>query len=567
MRRTLERRIDQALGRTPADLVLRNARILDLVTGVLHSGDIAICGDTIVGTRDEYRGVEEIDARRRIAVPGFIDSHVHCESTLVTPGEFDRCVLPRGTTTAICDPHEICNVLGLAGLQYFLESALGTVMDLRVQLSSCVPATALETSGARLTATDLVPCRDHPKVVGLAEFMNVPGVLNKDPECLDKLVAFQGRHIDGHSPLLSGRPLNAYLSCEVRNCHETTGLGEAREKLSKGMQILIREGTVSKDLMALAPLIDELASPFLGFCTDDRNPLDIDEEGHVDHLVRQAIALGAPPVAVYRTASWSAARGFGLRDRGLVAPGYLADILLLDDLPSCAVSLVLRRGREVAPASFIGRTLPEPLSGNSVRLRPVTAQTFAVPGAGPSTSVIGIVPGKILTEHLQAELPFRGGQRHADPSRDLLKVCVLERHGKNGNIGRGFVRGFGLRNGALVSSIGHDSHNVCVVGVNDEDMALAVNRLIELGGGFVAVQDGRVLAELALPFAGLMSLDSFEVVRGRLETLREAVRAMGCPLAEPFLQLASLPLPVIPHLKITDRGLVDVDRFELIDDQ
>lgn len=564
MRQTLERRIDQALGRIPADLVVRNARILDLVTGAFHSGDIAICDDTIVGTRDEYRGREEIDAHGRIAVPGFIDSHVHCESTLVTPGEFDRCVLPRGTTTAICDPHEICNVLGLSGLHYFLESALGTVMDLRVQLSSCVPATALETSGACLTAADLVPYRDHPKVIGLAEFMNVPGVLNKDPECLDKLAAFQGRHIDGHSPLLSGRSLNAYLSCGVRNCHETTGLAEAREKLSKGMQILIREGTVSKDLAALAPLIDELASAFLGFCTDDRNPLDIHEEGHVDHLVRRAIALGAPAVAVYQAASWSAARGFGLRDRGLVAPGYLADILLLNDLATCAISLVLRRGRLITPGSFIDRVLPEPPSGNSVRLRPVTAETFAVPAAGPSTSVIGIIAGKILTEHLQGELPFRGGQRHADPSRDLLKVCVLERHGKNGNIGRGFVKGFGLRNGALVSSIGHDSHNVCVVGVNDEDMALAVNRLIELGGGFVAVQDGRVLAELALPFAGLMSLDPFEVVRGRLETLRDVVRAMGCPLAEPFLQLAFLPLPVIPHLKITDRGLVDVDRFELI---
>jgi adenine deaminase len=565
MRQILERRIDQALGRVPADIVVRNARILDLVTGELHSGDIAICGETIVGTRDAYRGVEEIDAQERIAVPGLIDSHVHCESTLVTPGEFDRCVLPRGTTTAICDPHEICNVLGPTGLRYFLESALGTVMDLRVQLSSCVPATALETSGARLTAADLVPYRDHPKVIGLAEFMNVPGVLNKDPECLDKLIAFQDRHIDGHSPLLSGRPLNAYLSCGVRNCHETTGLAEAQEKLSKGMQILIREGTVSKDLVALAPLIDELASPFLGFCTDDRNPLDIHEEGHVDHLVRRAIALGAPPVAVYRAASWSAARGFGLRDRGLIAPGYLADILLLDDLESCAISLVLRRGLPIGPEAFADRTLPEPPSGNSVQLHPVTVETFAASAAGPSTPVIGIIPGKILTERLQAELPFRGGERHADPSRDLLKVCVLERHGRNGNVARGFVKGFGLRNGALVSSIGHDSHNVCVVGVNDEDMAVAVNRLIELGGGFAAVQDGCVLAELALPFAGLMSLDRFEVVRGRLETLREAVRAMGCPLAEPFLQLAFLPLPVIPHLKITDRGLVDVDRFELID--
>jgi len=565
MREMLERRIDQALGRMPADLVIRNARVLDLVTGELRAGDIAICGDRIVGTLDSYSGMREIDAKGRVAVPGFIDSHVHCESTLVVPGEFDRCVLPRGTTTAICDPHEICNVLGLEGLKYFLDSALETAMDLRVQLSSCVPATNLETSGARLTVDDLVPHRHHPKVIGLAEFMNVPGVLNKDPECLDKLAAFEGQHIDGHAPLLSGRSLNAYLACGVRNCHETTNLKEGREKLSKGMQVLIREGTVSKDLTALAPLINEFTSPFLGFCTDDRNPLDILEEGHVDCLVRRAIALGAPVAAVYRTASWSAARGFGLRDRGLIAPGFLADILLLDDLETCAVSMVLRNGREVTAERFEDRTLPAPSVANSMQLRPVEARQFAVPASGPSAPVIGIVPGKILTEHLQASLIYRDGERHADPANDLLKICIVERHGRNGNIGRGFVKGFGLLHGALASSVGHDSHNVCVVGSNDEDMALAVNRLIELGGGFVAVQGGVVGAELALPFAGLMSLDAFEDVRHKLEALRAAVRLMGCPLADPFLQLAFLQLPVIPHLKITDFGMVDVDRFALID--
>ena len=565
MREVLERRIDQALGTAAADLVIRNARTLDLVTGELRAGDIAICGDRIVGTLDSYRGVQEIDAKGRVAVPGFIDSHVHCESTLVVPGEFDRGVLPRGTTTAICDPHEICNVLGQEGLMYFLESALGTAMDLRVQLSSCVPATELETSGARLSAADLVPHRHHPKVIGLAEFMNVPGVLNKDPECLDKLAAFQGQHIDGHAPLLSGRPLNAYLACGIRNCHETTGLDEGWEKLSKGMQVLVREGTVSKDLAALAPLINDFTSPFLGFCTDDRNPLDICEEGHLDYLVRRAIALGAPVAAVYRTASWSAARGFGLTDRGLIAPGFLADILLLDDVETCAVSMVLRNGRRVTAETFEDRSLPTPPAGNSMRLDPVDARQFAVPASEPSAPVIGIIPGKILTEHLQASLPYRDGERHADPSRDLLKVCVLERHGRNGNIGRGFVKGFGLRQGALASSVGHDSHNVCVVGSDDADMARAVNRLLELGGGFVAVQGGVVRGELALPFAGLMSFDSFEQVRHKLHALREAVRLMGCPLSDPFLQLAFLQLPVIPHLKITDRGMVDVDRFALID--
>jgi adenine deaminase len=564
MREKLERQIDQALGRQPADLVVRNLRILNLATGELQSGDIAVCGSTIVGTLDSYRGVEEIDAQGRFAVPGFIDSHVHCESTLVTPGEFDRCVLPHGVTTAICDPHEIANVLGLEGLQYFLDCAQGTALDLRVQLSSCVPATHLETSGARLTAADLVLHRHHPQVIGLAEFMNVPGVLSKDPECMDKLAAFQGQHIDGHAPLLSGQGLNAYLSCGIRNCHETTNLAEGREKLAKGMQVLIREGSVSKDLAALAPLINDFSSPFVGFCTDDRNPLDIHEEGHLDYLVRRAIALGAPPAAVYRTASWSAARGFGLRDRGLIAPGYLADFLLLDDLESCAIHTVFRRGRRVTPATFAGRVQPQPPGANTVRLQPVTAETFHAPAAGPATPVIGIIPGKILTERIEAHLPYRDGQRHADPEHDLLKICVLERHGRNGNIGRGFVKGFGFRQGALASSVGHDSHNLCVVGASDEDMAIAINRLIALGGGFVAVQAGRILAELALPFAGLMSLQPFDAVRRDLYALRAATQAMGCRLSEPFLQLAFLPLPVIPHLKITDFGLVDVDRFALI---
>jgi adenine deaminase len=566
MREILERRIDQAMGRAPADLVIRNARILNLVTGELQSGDIAVCGNTIVGTLDSYRGTAEIDAQGRFAVPGFIDSHVHCESTLVTPGEFDRCVLPHGVTTAICDPHEISNVLGLQGLQYFLEAARHTAMDLRVQLSSCVPATALETSGARLTAADLIQHRHDPQVIGLAEFMNVPGVLHKDPECMEKLAAFHGQHIDGHAPLLSGRELNAYLSCRIRNCHETTNLAEGREKLAKGMQVLIREGSVSKDLAALTPLLNEFTSPFLGFCTDDRNPLDIHEEGHLDYLVRRAISAGAPMTSVYRAASWSAARGFGLTDRGLIAPGYLADFLLLDDLEACAVHSVFRRGQRVSPETFAGREQPAPPGGNTVHLQPVTAEAFRAPAASPDTPVIGIIPGKILTERLQAKLPFRDGLRHADPEHDLLKICVLERHGRNGNIGRGFVKGFGFRQGALASSVGHDSHNICVVGAGDEDMAVAVNRLLVLGGGFVAVQGSRILAELALPFAGLMSLEPFEAVRQNLYTLRAAVEGMGCLLAEPFLHLAFLPLPVIPHLKITDLGLVDVDRFALIPD-
>ncbi|MFM2041744.1 MAG: adenine deaminase [Pseudomonadota bacterium] len=560
----LKRRIDQALGTTRADLVVKNARMLNVATGEIVETDIAICGDTIVGTYDRYDGVREIDAKGRFAVPGFIDTHVHCESTCVVPGEFERCVLPRGTTTAVCDPHEICNVLGNKGLQYFLDTSLQMVMDLRVQLSSCVPATHLETAGARLTADDLARHRDHPRVIGLAEFMNFPGVLFQDEETLDKLAEFHGDHVDGHCPLVTGRDLNAYLSCGIRNCHESTSLPEAREKLSKGMQVLIRDGSVSKDVNELAPLVDMTTSPFVSFCTDDRNPLDIAEEGHLDHLIRRTIRSGGDITAVYRAATWSAARHFGMTDRGLIAPGQRADIVLLDDLAECAVSLVITAGRVVEDGIFDGRALPPPVGLDSIRRGPVRAEDFAIPAGGPTTPVIGVLPGKILTEAQVDTVPYRGGLRHADPERDILKICVVERHGKTRNIGKGFTRGFGFKAGALASSVGHDSHNICVVGAADADMAVAVNRLIELGGGFVAVVDGRVVGELALPVAGLMSLLPQEEVGHQLETLRAAVRAMGCPLAEPFLQLAFLPLPVIPHLKITDMGLVDVDRFELV---
>jgi len=560
----LGRCVDQALGREPADLVVKGVKLFNVVTGEVAETDIAVTGDRITGTYEGYEGATVVDGHGLFAVPGFIDTHVHTESTLVAPTEFDRCVLPRGTTTAISDPHEICNVLGRQGLEYMLAAAAETAMDLRIQLSSCVPATELETSGARLDAADLVAYRGNPHVVGLAEFMNVPGVLFKDPGVMAKLAAFQDGHIDGHSPLVAGRDLNAYLSVGVRNCHETTRLDEAREKLSKGMQLLIRDGTVSKDAARLAPALTAETSSFCGFCTDDRNPLDIAEEGHLDHVIRTVIAAGVPVLHAYRAATWSAAQGFGLRDRGLVAPGRRADIVLLEDLEACAVRAVISAGRIVGPELFEGRRGPAPVGLSSMKLAPVEAALFRTSASGPTGPVIGIRPGSIITDALRLTLPYVGGERLPDLSQDVAKVAVLCRHGVNHNVGRGFVRGFGLAAGALASSVGHDSHNVCVVGASDADMAVAVNRLIELGGGFVAVKDGAVLGELALPMAGLISLQPFETVRHGLEGLRTVVRAMGCALPEPFLQLAFLPLPVIPHLKITDKGLVDVDRFELI---
>lgn len=561
---TLARRIAQGRGDEPADLVIRGARLFDLVSGELVETDIALCGDTIVGTHGRYDGKASFDAAGLIAVPGFIDTHLHVESSLVTPLEFERCVLPHGVTTAICDPHEIANVLGAEGIRYFLDSAEVMRMDLRVQLSSCVPATHLETAGAALEAADLTPFMDHPKVIGLAEFMNFPGVLHCDPGCLAKLEAFSQRHIDGHAPLVRGMDLNGYLAAGIRTDHETTTAEEAREKLAKGMAILIREGSVSKDLHALIPLISRDASPFLSFCTDDRNPLDIAEEGHLDFMIRTAIAHGADILATYRVASLSAARNFGLFDRGFIGPGKRADIVLVEDLAACRVRQVFAGGRLVEDGLFADRKQVAPVGLASVHSRKLAPEDFAVKARDGETPVIGVVPGRIITERLSMRLPARDGVALPDLAQDAVRVTVIERHGRNGGIASGFVHGFGMQRGAIASSVGHDSHNLCVVGVDQASMAAAANRLIETGGGFAVADGGKVMAALALPVAGLMSDQPFESVRHGLEGLRAAAKALGVVLAEPFLQVAFLTLPVIPHLKITDKGLVDVDRFDFV---
>ncbi|WP_283643309.1 adenine deaminase [Marinovum algicola] len=560
----LETRIAQGRGDEPADKVLRGGQIFCLVTGDRIPGDVAICGDRIVGIGADYEGREVVDVTGLTLVPGFIDTHLHIESSLITPYEFDRCVAPRGVTTAICDPHEIANVVGLDGIRYFQQASTHTLMDIRVQLSSCVPSTDMETAGAQIEAADLEEVMGHPSGIGLAEFMNYPGVIHRDPRAMAKLRLFEGGHVDGHCPMLSGRDLNAYIAAGIRTEHEATTAEEAREKLQKGMRVLIREGSVSKDLEALAELLTEGSSAYICLCTDDRNPLDIAEHGHLDYMIRRLIEKGVSPLAAYRAASLSAAEAFGLKDRGLIAPGLRADIVALDSLEDCRAARVFCAGQEVTEAAFAARDGIEVVGRNSVKAPRVAAGDFHATGNRSTTDVIGIIEGKIITDHLSEEIAIEDGDKRPDASRDLARIAVIERHGKNGNIATGFVRGFGMRAGAIASTVCHDHHNIACVGMDYADMALAANRLSEIEGGFVVARDGAILAELPLPVAGLMSLAPFEEVHRHLVELRDAAKSLGVTLEEPFLQLAFLALPVIPALKITDRGMVDVMKFEII---
>lgn len=560
----LAARIAQGRGDEDADIVLRGGRVFDLISGELFEGDVAICGETIVGVQESYVGKHVIDVTGKILVPGFIDTHLHIESSLVTPFEFDRCVTPLGVTTAICDPHEIANVIGMDGVRYFQDASRMTLMDIRVQIPSCVPSTNMETAGATLSAAEIAKLMDHPSGIGLAEFMNYPGVIFRDPAALAKLALYNNAHIDGHCPLLSGKDLNAYISAGIRTEHEATSANEALEKLRKGMRVLIREGSVSKDLHALQPILTERNSPYICLCTDDRNPLDIAEHGHLDYMIRELIALGTSPLAAYRAASLSAAEAFGLKDRGLIAPGKRADIVVLDQLETCRANMVLAGGVVVDADAFAKRSTIDPVGRGSVKAPELSPESFRTKGNKVETDVIGIREGQILTDHLHEVIEIEDGDKRPDIDRDLMRIAVVERHGKNGNIATGFVKGFGMKRGAIASTVCHDHHNIACVGASYDDMALAANRLSQIEGGFVVALDGEILAEISLPVGGLMSLEPFETVRDQLHELRNAARRLGVELEEPFLQLAFLALPVIPALKITDRGMVDVTKFEII---
>jgi adenine deaminase len=545
----LSRRLAVARGDEPADVVVRGGQVLSVFTREWLDTDIAIADGWIAGLGD-YEGGEVVDASGRYVVPGFLDAHMHLESTKLLPDEFARLVLPLGTTAVVLDPHELANVLGTDGVHWLLDACEGLPLDFYFMASSSIPASRFESPRRPLLSGDLESLLRRRRVLGLAEMMNFPGVINGDASELDKLRLANGVQVDGHAPGVFGKALNAYVAAGIRSDHEALTVEEGRERLRSGMWLLIREASMARNLQALLPLVKEFGTNRIAFCTDDRDPEDIAENGHINGMVREAVAAGVAPEDAIVLATINPATWHRLWHLGAIAPGYQADMLLLDDLERFEPEVTLKSGRLVDE-------IPEPdvpeWVKHSVRNRPVTPADFSIPWSGGKARVIGLVPDQVVTELIEQE-----------PDDDLAKIAVVERHLGTGKIGRGFVRGSGLQRGALASTVAHDAHNIIVVGMNEDDMARAVTRLGELGGGIVVVDGGEVTAELPLPVAGLLAdAPLADVIRLSL-ACNDAARALGWSGATPFLTLSFLGLSVIPSLKITDRGLVDVDRFELV---
>ena len=563
----LDQLLPVARGERPADLLLRNARVVNVFTGELETTDVAISGGVIVGVGPGYRAAQERDLAGRVLAPGFMDAHMHVESAMVPPAEFARAVVPQGTTTVVIDPHEIANVFGAAGIDYLLAAREGIPLDVFVMLPSAVPASHMETAGAALSAADLAPFMQHSAVLGVGEMMNFPGVIAGDPEVLRRAAIAGAKRVDGHAPGVRDQALNAYILAGVGSDHECTTVAEAEQRLRRGMYLMIREASNARNLAALLPAVTPANSRRCLLVTDDRTPADLLDEGHINFLVRKAIGLGLDPILAVQMATLNVAEYFGLRGRGAIAPGYRADMVVLDDLSAdFAVLEVYRDGALVAANGQLlaeSRTSVPPLP-NSVHLPALTAASFAIPAAGERARIIGLVPDQIVTRALSDAVRVENGMAVADPARDILKLAVIERHGRGGAVGLGFVQGFGLREGALASSVAHDSHNIIVVGTNDADMLAAAQALAGMQGGQVAVAGGTVLAAVPLPIAGLMSDQPVETVRAQVDALNAATRGLGCPLHAPFMALSFLALPVIPSLKLTDQGLVDVEQFALV---
>ena len=558
-RKLLKKRriINAAAGREPADLVLKNATYVNVFSNELCTADIAVAEGLIVGM-GQYSGTREVDMTRKIVLPGFLDAHIHLESSLVTPKEFVRAVLPHGTTTVVTDPHEIANVMGTDGIEYMLQATEGLPVDVRFMLPSCVPATPLDESGAVLDYRAIDSFYDHPRVQGLAEMMNFVGTIAGDEQCVEKIVAAQAHHkkIDGHAPDLVGNDLNAYIAAGVYSDHECHDLNDAIAKLERGQFIMIREGTAARNLDALFPLLCDKYAERCMFCTDDKHPSDLLEKGHIDYIVKRAIALGADPITAVKVACHNAARYFLLNNRGAIAPGYLGDFVIIDNFQSFEIQQVYKRGELMVDHGQV-RDFPVPAiepylterAHSTFHVDRLTAEDFT---ETRPRGIIGMVNGEITTVDA-------GYSDRIDVEYDVLKIAVVERHKSTHHIGIGFLQGYGLKSGAVATSISHDSHNIIVVGTSEADMAAAANRVVELGGGIVVWDGGAVQAEVPLSIAGIMSEEPLVMVNEKLETAKEKAFALGVGRGiDPFMTLSFMALPVIPSLRITTRGVFDV---------
>jgi adenine deaminase len=562
-----------ARGEKQADLVLRGGRLVNVFSGEVYPAEVAIFGGRVAGVSrggGTYQGMEVLDLDGEYIAPGFIDAHVHIESSLMLPAEYANGVMPHGTTAVVSDPHEIANVHGLDGIKFMLAASEGLPLHVFVMLSSCVPATHMETSGARLDVDDLASLLDEPRVLGVAEMMNYPGVVAGDGDMVSKAVMGHAARmrVDGHAPLVGGTTLQAYASAGISSDHESVAAAEALDKLRAGIQVLIREGSTARNLDAIVPILNERTARFCSWATDDKQPDDLERQGHIDHNIRRAVAQGLDPVLAIQMASINTARHYGLYDMGAVAPGYLADLVTFGDLNNIRVTRTFASGRLVAEngvmlARQTNRVAPP--KNNMLGGDFLTEGSFQIEARGKRVRVIEVLPDQIVTRSLVADAAVESGKVVADTGRDILKIAVIERHSNTRNVGLGLVTGIGLRQGALASSIAHDSHNLVVVGASDAEMLLAAKTVFEMGGGIAAVRGGEVLGKLPLTVAGLMSDRPLPEVRDALQGLLKAARDLGCMLNNPYMQMAFLALPVIPELKVTDKGLVDVVKFEMTD--